>query len=446
MRRLRALAAFACALGVALAATAAPVRADTAIQASPVENQYPKQLVFAMRASAGAEITDVTLSYSLTGRGTSALGKPDDFKAGRSVDVRVTVATNSGAGFIPVGTEIAYHWEVTTADGQTTVGPETKYLYLPSGQDWAKVSNDFMEVWYHGDRAALANAYLKAGAETYDRIGKQLFNVALKVVPVRVVLFGDEKEMSAAQESRGTTFDSQTITCGTKYTENVLFMIPQACGSPDRTDTLRHEFGHILNALAGEGTLAKLPPWLDEGTAVYAQSSPGDYTDAFAAAVRARNVVPFAQLSEAQNNPRLVGVFYGQAYAMVKYLVDKAGPAKYAQFFATIKKGTRFDDALKQTYGFDLAGFETECLASLNLPARTPPTATAAPTQARQQQPTVAPTAQPLTTVKETGSGGTDGLSKTTIGIVAGAVLLLLLAVLALLLALMLQNQRRRPG
>jgi hypothetical protein len=432
-------------LGLA-AVTAA--RADATIESATVENGFPKQLSFRVTASASIDITDVSLKYAISGRNSSALGKPTGFARAKNLTAEVIVPTGSSQGYIPVGSEFTYHWEITLADGTTTSGPDQKFLYLPTGQDWKSVQGDFMTVYYHGDREALAKAYLKAGVETYDKIGKKLLNSALRQTPVKVILFADEKEMSGAQAGKGSTFDSQTITCGTKHANDIVFVIPVACGSTDRTDTLRHEFGHILNSTAAstdlEGTLANLPAWLDEGTAVYAQSSAGDFADAFEAAAKSSRLIPFAQMATPPSTPSLVGVWYGEAYSMVKYLVDTGGPEKYAQYFAAIKKGARFDDALKQVYGFDVPGFEKQFLAAVGAAPGAQPTA--APTQRPQQntQPTRVPT-QRSTAATATNGSSSDGLSNATVVIIGVAVMLALLAVLSFLVSAYLQNQRARP-
>jgi hypothetical protein len=425
-----------------LGAGTTAARADATIVSATIENGYPKNLTFKLTAHGTTDITDVTLAYAITGRGTSALGKPSDLSPGKDLSTSVTVQTNSGSSYIPVGSDFVYHWEITTSDGGKTVGPDTKFLYLPTGQDWKSVSGDFMTVYYHGSNASLANSYLTAGVETFDKIAVKLLKTTLKQVPVKVILFNDEKEADAARPGKGTTFDATTTTCGTKVTNDIVLVIPQSCGTPDRTDTLRHEFGHILNQTAGEGALGKLPSWLDEGTAVYAQLTPGDnFTGAYTAAARSGRLLPFASMGIAPNDPNLVNLFYGQAYTMVRYLIDKGGPEKYAQFFATIKAGSRFDEALNKTYGFDLAGFEKEFAGAAGSAPRPQPTA--APTQRPQQtSPTRAPATAPAVAKPVASSGG--GVDRTSLVIIGGSVAMLLLGLLALLIAMMMANNRRR--
>jgi hypothetical protein len=432
-----------------------PAHAEATIDSQTIENGFPRELKFRVTASAPADITDVTLNYAVVGRGTTAIGKPDSLTAAKTLTAEVAITTNSSSSYIPVGSEFVYHWEITTADGKTTSGPEQKYLYLPPGKDWKNVQGDFMTVYFAGsDREVLANAYLKAGLETWQKIGVNLLKTQLKQTPVRVILFDAEKELVDAQAGRGSTFDSQTLTCGTKVATNVVFVIPAACGSADRTDTLRHEFGHIINEAAGESALGKLPSWLDEGTAVYAQTSAGDYVDAFQAGVRANRLIPFGQMTQPTNDPRLVGVFYGQAYFMVKYLIDRGGPEKFAQYFATIKKGSRYDDALKTVYNLSLADFEKEFLASVGAasqPTRAPTQrpaqqATPAATQRPAQQATQAPTKAPVSLRDTASDDGGREIGKATIAIVGAAILLMLFGLLSFLVLMYLQNQRKAAG
>ena len=432
-------ALFAAALLPSLAPSA---HAEAIIEASSVENGYPKTLTFKVTARSDSDITDVSLAYSLTGRGSSAIGKPATPPSGKNISAEVVLQVNSGASYTPVGSEFIYHWEITTADGKTVSGPEQTFFFLPPNQDWKSVKGEFMTVYYHGDKEALANTYLKAGVETYEKIGKALFGVTLKQLPVKAILFDNEKESDAARPGAGTgSFDAAVTTCGTKVTNDIILLIPVECGSTDRTDTLRHEFGHIINQAAGEGSLAKLPAWLDEGTAVYAQLGPGDYQTAFAQAARAKQLIPFNEMGTPTSDARKVGIFYGQAFNMVTFLIQKGGPAKYGEFFATMKKGQRFDQALKTIYGFDMAGFEAEFLAAQGSSA---PRATVAPTQRPQQaQPTSAPTRAPEAAQAQSSNSDGSGISTASKAIVGASVLFALLAVLSFLVLQMMTNNRK---
>ena len=438
-------------LVLAMAAVVAPAgprsaSAETQVLLSTVTNEYPQRLIFRLSASSTANITDVTLAYSITARGTSALGKPEaTISPSKQVTTQVTLQVNSAASYIPVGSEFTYHWEISTDDGQKFSSPDAKFFYLPTNQEWKSVKSDIITVYYHGNKEALAESYLKAGDETWQKVGVDLLRTQLRYTPVKVILFDNEQEMGAARPGAGGgTFDAAVTTCGTKVTADIVLVIPVSCGTPDRTDTLRHEFGHIINQAAGEGALGKLPSWLDEGTAVYAQTRPGDnYTGAFNTGVNRDRLIPFGQMGTPSGDASAVNLFYGQSYFMTKYLIDKGGPEKFSQFFATIKRGSRFDDALKTVYGFDLGGFEKEFRGANNLGAQVSPTAGTTPTRSPQQssQATAVPTSRPQAQLD--GGEDDDGVATSTLLIIGLAVVFGLLAVLSFLATQMLGNSRR---
>lgn len=407
-----------------------------------VENNYPGLLTFTLSAEAAGEISGATLYYAVVGRGSSAVSRPEIAEPSTTVSVSVEVETNSQNSFIPVGSEFLYHWQLTLTDGSVVVGDDATFFYLSPDLEWQTAENDFMEVYYHGDRADLADGYLAAAAETYEVFG-ELLAIELTRLPVRVILFAAESELNEARPSRGETFDAAVTTCGSRVADDIVYVIPISCGGGDPTDTLRHEFAHILTAEAGESALVTMPAWLDEGTAVLAQSDPGDnYIGAFNTAARSDNLIPFVQMSTASDRASQVNLFYGQSFAMVVYLLDLGGPAAFAELFATAKAGSRFNDALETVYGFDLAGFEAAFRESYGL-AAAGQTTPVAPTQPAAQGPEPTPVPDGPS---QSDSGGQDsGLSRTTLGIIGLAVLFALIAVFFYLLSLMLQGRRKPP-
>ncbi|MGD9932351.1 MAG: peptidase MA family metallohydrolase [Dehalococcoidia bacterium] len=454
----RLLLVFAAMLPVALMLFAVPAtsaRADATIETAAVENGYPKDLTFTLKASAPVAITDVTLRFTILGTGVGALGKPEPgaFTAGTSIETNVKVDTNPNTNWIPAGSEFEWNWELTLADGTVTKGPSSRFLYLPPRKDWKTAENDFAIVYYTGPRDSLAQEMLQAFEEVAEKHGRELLKTEITQKPVRFLLMASNAEIQEAQPSKGTTLDNSdsVVTCGFRPgNSKQLIFGTVSCGGSDPVDTLRHEFAHVLNAAAGEGTLVKLPTWLEEGLAVYAQENPGEYSAVFQSALRRNRTIPFREMSLPVAEEERIILQYGQAYTMTKYLIDTYGVPKLNQLLDSTKKNTRFDVALEQTYGFDLDGFEEEFLAAVGggaAPTAAPTTnqqpsqPTAVPTARGQDQPQ--PTSAPTRTSGVTSSDGSDnGLSTTTVLLAGGAVVFLLLGVMSFLLMQILQNQR----
>jgi hypothetical protein len=316
--------------------------------------------------------------------------------------------------------------------------PET-YLYLPPDHEWQSIENDIIRVYFDAGSEGIAQEYLTAGLTTYQSMARDLFGIELELLPVKVILFDDESDLEIARPGTPGVLDAAVTNCGVKVTSDIVFVIHQSCGTDDRTDTFRHEFTHIINEAAGEGPLGKLPSWLDEGTAVLGQSDTGDnYAGAIDAAIRAGRLIPFDQMGTASNDASKVNLFYGEAWAMVRFLIDLDGPDTYSELFATIKAGARFDQALSEVYGFDLAGFEDAFYAANGLSSpgggSTPPP--------QQSQPTAVPTRPPLQTTSSTKDDG-NGIDTLVLAVIGVSVLFALLAVLFYLWSLMLTGKRK---
>ncbi|MFN0095860.1 MAG: peptidase MA family metallohydrolase [Dehalococcoidia bacterium] len=433
------------ALGPARAA-----RADATITESKVEIAFPKAIIFTLAATAPTEIRDVTLSYTVAG-GNSAIVKPEEFSPGVNVSLTAEIETNPDTDWLPAGSQITWQWEISLADGTTTKSEPKPLLFLPPNREWKTVTNDIVTVYYSSSRDTIPVAAAAAAKATYETVGKGLLNTELPRKPVKVVIFGDANELREATPSKGSTFDTSraVVTCGVRPgSANDLILSTVSCGGSDPIDTIRHEFGHIINAAAGESALVRLPVWMDEGLAVFAQDKADDYSAAFQAAARRSNLIPFREMDTQIADQNKVILQYGQSFAMVAYLIDKYGPAKLQELLKKTKANTRFDQALQQTYGFDIDGFEREFKAAVG----TGGSPTAAPTRAQQQatasptprQQGATPTPRPTQPgAPATGDSDDDGLSKGTIALVGAAIVLALAGAMTFLVSMMLSNQRR---
>ena len=436
-------------------ATAA--RAETTIITATVENNYPTNLTFKLTARADIDITDVTLQYQLTGRNSSGVGKPDTIAAGRAISSEIVVKTDPDSNWIPVGNEFIWHFELTLSDGSVFKGQDQTFLFLPSGQTWQTTTSSLLTVYYHGDRAQSAARFVTAADAVFKKTAQDLLKTDLTRKPVKVVLFADSKELAVSQPGKGTTVaNSGVITCGYRPgSANDIITVASSCGGSSSLDTFKHEFAHIINQAAGESPLVKLPFWLDEGLAVFAQDSQADFLSAFQATVaRTKTVIPFDRMNLSPSDPNQIIAAYGQGYVMTKYLIDTYGADKMAQLMTLTKKQTRFDVALKQVYGFDIPGFEKEFVAKViaggnpqtapttrpqqQQPTNTAPTQRAQPQSQSTRVPTAAPA--PAQIVQK------DGTDRLTIGLVGLSALLALTAIFFYLVSMMFAQNRQRAA
>jgi hypothetical protein len=117
------------------------------------------------------------------------------------------------------------------------------------------------------------------------------------------------------------------------------------------TAALPHELTHVV--LRDRFPAEALPHWADEGTAVLADGSEKQYRHArdLQQALSARTTFQAVELLNAGDYPDVarLGTFYGQSASLVKYLVDRAGHARFIAFLAQAK-ADGYDKALAEHY------------------------------------------------------------------------------------------------
>ncbi|MCK9487261.1 MAG: peptidase MA family metallohydrolase [Dehalococcoidia bacterium] len=363
MTRSRRLPLAAILIGLALA-LGLVASASAAVQTSDdrIETADPTSLTFHLRVS-GDPVQDAVLTYRVLNPDGNVGG---DLRAqvptGGQGDLQVTLQTNSGATYIPVGSRISYHWELTTAQGEETRTEAQTFVFLDGRYAWQSMERDGVTVYWYASEVDAALA-LQATSDAITDV-EALLDTHLPY-PVRVVLWPRESEGALAQRARGGTFDSQVITGGSRVSSDLLH-IYDALGS--FVDVARHEAAHLVTKVAGDGPFTRAPSWLDEGVAVYTQTSPGaGYRTAVEFAVQTDNTLRLRNLAAPSNQASLVNTFYGQSWAVVAYLVETYGPGPLAEVFAAIKAGNTTDQAFLDVYGFDQDGLYNQWRLSVGL-------------------------------------------------------------------------------
>ena len=424
MRRvLIPVAAVALAISLVVAAgelaIAVPAQAQgIAVTNSSAESRFPDGVLFRLAATSDSPITEARLRYKILPEGILSSALPE-FDSSTSVNISFTLEGNAPPRiYIPPGTPIEYFWELTDEAGNEVATQPVTVTYDDIRFDWKDTASGVINLHWYAGSDDFAQEMLAVASSTIDDLSSLLG--AEVDFPIHVWVYGSVNDMRPALVRRSESFERQVITAGERVSENTVLVL----GSSGAMDTLRHELTHIVTAVAGEGPFGSLPSWLDEGLAVYTQADPGGYRSALERAADRGNVFSIRAISSQPGDPSAVGLFYGQSWSVVSYLIDTYGPEQFAQLFATFKAGVTIDEALEAVYGFDVEGLDDEWRASLGLPPRERP-----PEEPEGQAvPTLLPSGPGPQPVLEEGGDGTP--VGAIIGLVAG--LLALAAVLGL--------------
>jgi hypothetical protein len=148
------------------------------------------------------------------------------------------------------------------------------------------------------------------------------------------------------------------------------------------------------------------------------------------AAIQQDKLLRLRNMQSPANKPEEVEVFYGESWAVVKYMVDTYGKDKFAAIFKSVKDGSPMDDALQQNIGVDQDGLYNAWRKSVGLKTIDfPPVPKASAAGAQATQPPLGIPTSVTSADSTSGAAGGDatavaGVSKTTaIAVGAGAIL-----------------------
>ena len=378
-------------------------------------NEFPSGVTFAISFTAPAAAQDVRLRYELAPDGTGATAVAN---CAGTPTTNCTFTLTSGRGiFIIPGAQITYHWEIADASGDKLSTPQKVYVHADTRFTFETIEAGNITLYYHAGTETQARAVLQAAADTITRISA--LEQTQVTFPVKVYLYTTASEMQPAiapgGQGRGVQVLGEVV-----YSDTAMVSADVAT-----LDITRHEVAHIVTRQATKGPF-DISGWLNEGISVYSQSHPlAGHESALQSAIDSDRVLSIRELNSSASGASgaTVGLYYGQAGSIVKFLVETYGDDKFAALLKTFKDGSTPDKAFQSVYGFDELGLENAWRASVGLSARTP--SAVSPTVQPTRQASAGSTAAKPNSAPASGSssGGTSGVVIVIIAVLAVLVL-----------------------
>ena len=341
----------------------AGAQSDVDVRESSARSDFPNGIIFTLEAASSSGFDDVRLVYKIAPDGVRATATAD-CTGGALVSCTFDLGRSQRNLLIP-GAEVTYFWRITAAGETETTEPQL-IVYEDDRFDFRTVSDGNLTLWWYSGSQDAAERVLAAGRETLDGIGMLLQTDV--DFPVKIFYYASASEMAPAIIPSGV---EGIVTAGEVFYSDTAMVSGSA---PD--EIARHEIAHIVIREAVRGPFG-VPDWLNEGTAVFAQSQPlSGQSRALESAIQSGDVFSVRSLSSASSGarPENVSLFYGQSYSLVAFLVESYGPEQFAELFRTFKEGATTAGALEQVYGFDQDGLENAWRDSVGLGPRQAPT------------------------------------------------------------------------
>ncbi len=370
---------------------------------SEVTSEFQKGIRFDAEVRSSAEIEEIAVRFRIGQREVGAYEylEPKEQGSGESIKASAFYRTNTTARYIAPGTIITYSFEVTDVDGNKLDTEESEYIYHDDRYEWEEITNGIITVSYHGPVSFRAKDILDATVQTLENMGPLLG--AGVDDPIRITMYNNWPEMRPALPPDSETTRRELITEGQAHSpEGVLLVLG---GASRASGIASHEVTHILVHRAGEGTLGRVPSWLNEGLAEFGNIQPGEsYDRALNYAIQRDDLLPITGMNGQPGTPEDVIIFYGQARSIVRFMVEEYGADKMRELMATIKSGKNYRSAIPEVYGITPLELENQWRDSLGVQHRQlPDPESALPTPL----PTAALSLFSIDTLRQQGSGAT---------------------------------------
>ncbi len=346
-----------------------------------VENQFPDGLRFYVDAESASDIEEIRVYVRKLGQSSQTTYRAVEFEPGNAVSGEALFQSKTSNEYIPTGTRLEYHFEITTATGEEfETEPET-IVYLNNGLEWDVKSSGLIDVYYYDyDQLSeiRAEAVLATASDTYEYMGP-LLGVEL-TEPMSIVVYSNYDHMREALRPSSQVAARHLRTLGQAFSNERTLLVD---GSSDpfvgdnTLTTAAHEFTHLLVADAAGSAYSQVHAWLNEGLAVYSErQADNEYERYMGFAVENDRVPPLSGLRTFAGTPQETLRAYGQGHAVVSYMLDAYDPSAMAEFFAIIRTTYNFNKALDAAYGVTVPELDNEWRESVGLAPRdlsTPP-------------------------------------------------------------------------
>ena len=318
------------------------------------------------------QVTSGTFDYLCTpsgGNGQLEPGKCEELKPAKLVKGELFWRTDRSVSYLPPGTSIRYYFDIQDVDGGKLVTEEQVFIYYDARYEWSEVSDGTISVAYHGPVKTRAETILATIQETVVNMQPVLGFAGDE--PIRVTIYNNNKEMLGALPPGSETVSRELITEGQAYANyGVLMMLG---GGRRARGTASHEVTHILVHRAGDSIFRRIPLWLNEGLAEYANVEPGfAYDIALDFAVDTDTLLPSFG-GAYPGEPEQTIIFYGQARSIVLFMVETWGQARMRLLMATMKTGKRAAQAIEEVYGFGLRELDDRWRSAIGAQPYVPP-------------------------------------------------------------------------
>jgi hypothetical protein len=348
---------------------------------------FPNAITFRATLQSDQPITNVTLEYGtqqLTCGQVIAKAFPQ-FTPAKTIKVEWTWDMRQ-SGSLPPGASIWWRWRYSNSAGSETISEEQTITWLDTNHNWQTLSEGKIRLHWYNQSESFARDLLTTAQKGLERNAAQAG--LAPDAPIDLYIYASTDDM------RQAVLYEPSWTGGMAFPEHNIVIIGISPADLDwGRNAIVHELTHVLVGHLTFSCLGDVPTWLNEGLAVFSEGDLDPYSqNQFDKAIQSNTLLSVRSLSGGFSEiADKANLSYSQSYSLVKFLIETYGQEKMTQLLIALRNGATVDEALRQTYGFDVDGLEDAWRTAIHAAPRA-----ATPQPTIQPTPTWVPTIVPI--------------------------------------------------
>lgn len=319
------------------------------------EAEYPFKLHFNLSAKSDANIVDIRLHYTVDRESYAQVTSEVyvEFVPDTAVDVQWAWDMRRTGG-LPPGSSVEYWWTVEDVNGGKIETTPVRISFDDNRYSWRSLTEGEVTIyWYEGERL-FAEEIMLAAQQALARLAEDTGAYLKK--PVKIYIYANPRDL------QGAMIFAKEWTGGVAFPRYGIIAIgitPRNLSWGKRATI--HELTHLVIHQMTFNAYNDLPPWLDEGLAMYAEGKlEPEYRGLLKKAIAEESLITVRSLS----SPFSVfggkaSLSYAQSYSLIEFLISKDGQDKMLELLTAYSEGRGYyDGALERVYGFDMDGLD----------------------------------------------------------------------------------------
>ncbi|MFQ6029515.1 MAG: peptidase MA family metallohydrolase [Dehalococcoidia bacterium] len=313
------------------------------------EIDFPQEVAFTLEVQAERDIVEVRLNYRFAGSRVWAYSYPT-FSPGKRIVAQFSVPTD-GANYLSPGSRIEFSYLIIDSQGNEQATSPQILEYTDTRYQWEETKVGPLTLFHHDVSQKRVDSLALELAPEIERVATLLQLNPKEVAPIKGYIYNSSRETQDAFPNQSRTITTEQVFHGFAFPENRVFI-----GIGLEPGLIVHETTHLLFAQALEPRSRFIPSWLDEGFASYME--PGSRP--FSGRSMSQYGVSLRAMSTVSGTPRDIYTFYFKAESVVAYLIQAHGEPDFQEFMDRLVRGSSFETALLQVYGFNIDELELQ--------------------------------------------------------------------------------------